>query len=126
MYIDYAYFVNNGGSGDISRAAFDPLCFRAQKKIDMYTQGRVKRMKTVPEAVKRLLVELTNIEANTASSAVNSPAISSFSNDGYSESYAEPMTSENIGKIVSALILEYLSEEYDDNGTPLLYLGVDA
>ena len=51
-------------------------------------------------------------------------AVTSFSNDGYSETYADPLTRERVKEIECELISEYLSEETDDHGTPLLYLGV--
>ena len=52
--------------------------------------------------------------------------LSGFSNDGYSESYAEPVTAERLEANLYGLILAYLSTETDDSGTPLLWLGVDA
>lgn len=124
MYIDYAFFTAHGGSDTISAVAFSPLEYRARKTIDRLTQGRVQRMASVPEAVKMLMVELVNIESVSGSQAILSPAVSSFSNDGYSETYAEPVTSDKISTIVEKLVRQYLSGEVDDNGTPLLWLGV--
>lgn len=124
MYIDYTFFTNNGGSSDVTASAFPTIEFRARKIIDRATQKRVQSMSAVPEDVKMLMVELINIESVGGSQAITAPAVASFSNSGYSETYAEPPTLETITAAETKLIREYLSGETDDNGTPLLWLGV--
>lgn len=124
MYIDLKYYQENGGKADMPDTAFARNEFRARKLVDKLTQGRVKEMAEVPEAVKRLMVELVTLEHTQGAEIVENQAVTSFSNDGYSETYADPLTHERAKKIECELISEYLSEETDDNGTPLLYLGV--
>ena len=123
MYIDLQYYKSNGGV-DMTDAAFSRNEFRARKLVDKLTQGRVQNMAQVPEAVKRLMVELVGIEATQGAEQMQHQAVASFSNDGYSETYADPLTGERVKEIECSLISEYLSEEKDDNGVPLLYLGV--
>ncbi len=125
MYLEYSDYLMMGGSAEAP--AFSRLEFRAEKIINRFTQKRVKAMAEVPEAVKRCMVEL--IEAmNTADPTQTAvkPAVSGFSNDGYSESYANPVTTESLETAYYGIIRDYLATETDDNGTPLLYLGVDA
>lgn len=124
MYIDLAYYLQNGGKADMGDAAFSRNEYRARKLVDKLTQGRVKNMAVVPEAVKRLMVELITLEENQGAELVEKQAVKSFSNDGYSETYADPLTGEQVKEIECELISEYLFEETDDKGTPLLYLGV--
>lgn len=124
MYIDLSYYVCNGGREMTDAAAFSRLEFRARKIVDRITQGRVKGMPAPPEAVKRLMVELVTLEATQASELVENQPVTSFSNDGYSETYAQPLTAETVKQIELDLIVEYLADERDHNGTPLLYLGV--
>lgn len=124
MYIDFTYYLANGG-GEMSEAAFFRNEFRARKLVDRLTQSRVQNMAVVPEAVKRLMVELVSLEENQGAELAQHQAVTSFSNDGYSETYADPLTGERVKEIECDLILEYLSEEVDDRGVPLLYLGVD-
>ena len=123
MYIDLAYYIQRGGR-EMTEAAFSRCAFRAQKLVDKLTQGRVKNMAEVPEAVKRLMVELVGLEENQGAELTAHQAVTSFSNDGYSETYADPLTGERVKEIECDLISEYLSEEMDDNGVPLLFLGV--
>lgn len=123
MYIDLSYYLSNGGR-EMTEAAFSRNEFRARKLVDKLTQGRVKNMAAVPEAVKRLMVELVRLEENQGAELMQQQAVTSFSNDGYSEIYADPLTGERMKEIECDLILEYLSDEVDDNGVPLLYLGV--
>lgn len=123
MYIDLEYYKSNGGI-DMTDAAFARNEFRARKLVDRLTQGRVQNMAQVPEAVKRLMVELVSLEANQGAEQLQHQAVTSFSNDGYSETYADPLTGERVKEIESELVTEYLSGETDDNSTPLLWLGV--
>ena len=124
MYIDLTYYLNNGGKQSMTDAAFTRNEYRARKLVDKMTQGRVKKMANVPEAVERLMVELVTLEDNQGAELAEKQAAKSFSNDGYSETYADPLTGEQMKEIECNLISEYLSEETDDEGTPLLYLGV--
>lgn len=124
MYIERSYYLGNGGR-EMDDAAFSRNEFRARKLVDKLTQGRVKNMAVIPEAVKRLMVELVSLEATQGAELTQQQAVTSFSNDGYSETYADPLTGERVKEIECELISEYLSEEVDDNGVPLLYLGVN-
>lgn len=124
MYIDLAYYVNGGGKVTMDDAAFSRNEFRARKIVDRYTQGRVKNMAEVPESVKLLMVELVTLESTQGAGVMENQAVQSFTNDGYSETYADPLTVERVKEIECDLIMEYLSGEVDDDGTPLLYLGV--
>ena len=123
MYIDLMYYTENGGK-EMTGAAFSRVEYRARKIVDRYTQGRVQKMAEVPEAVKRLMVELITLEATQGAEVLENPAVASFTNDGYSETYAAPMTSEKVKEVEGNLILEYLLGECDDENTPLLFLGV--
>ena len=123
MYIDFAYYRNNGGKADMDNAAFFRAEFRARKLVDKMTQGRVRNMAAVPDAVKRLMVELVSLEATQGAELMQHQAVTSFSNDGYSETYADPLTGERVKETECNLISEYLSEEVDDSGVPLLFLG---
>lgn len=124
MYIDDLFYAANSGKADMDSAAFSRAEFRARKIVDRFTMGRVKAMREVPEAVKMLMVELITLEATQGADVAENQAITSFSNDGYSETYADPLTMERVKELEENLILEYLDGETDDNGVPLLYLGV--
>ena len=124
MYIDTLYYKSNGGKSDMTDAAFYRNEFRARKLVDRLTQNRVKNMAEPPEAVKRLMVELVSLESTQGAEIAENQPVTSFSNDGYSETYADPLTAERLKEIECNLVLEYLSEETDDRGIPLLYLGV--
>lgn len=125
MYIDLSYYLGNGGV-EMTDAAFFRVEYRARKTVDRFTQGRVKTMTEVPEAVQRLMVELITMEAGQGAELLKDQPVASFSNDGYSETYADPMTADRVAEIEENLVLEYLSDETDDTGTPLLYLGVSG
>lgn len=125
MYIDLSYYLGNGGT-EMTDAAFSRVEYRARKIVDRFTQGRVKTMTEVPEAVQRLMVELITMEAGQGAQLLENQPVASFSNDGYSETYADPLTADRVAEIEEDLVLKYLSDETDDTGTPLLYLGVSG
>lgn len=125
MYIDLIYYLQNGGNDSMDDAAFSRNEFRARKIVDRLTQNRVKNMQAVPEAVKRLMVELVTLESTQGAEITERKSVTSFSNDGYSETYADPLTGEQVKELECELVSEYLSGETDDAGTPLLWLGVD-
>ena len=124
MYIDLSYYRQNGGKADMGDAVFSRNEFRARKIVDRLTQNRVKNMQAVPEAVKRLMVELVTLESTQGAEMTERKSVTSFSNDGYSETYADPLTGEQVKELECELVSEYLSGETDDEGTPLLWLGV--
>ena len=123
MYIDLTYYKENGGT-EMDDAAFSRNEYRARKILDRVTQNRVTKMAQVPEAVQRLMVELVTLEATQGAAALENQPVTSFSNDGYTETYAQPLTAETVKQLERDLIVDYLAEETDDAGTPLLYVGV--
>lgn len=125
MYIDLNYYLANGGV-EMTDAAFSRVEYRSRKIVDRFTQGRVKAMAEVPDAVQRLMVELITMEAGQGANMLDEKPVASFSNDGYSETYADPLTADRVAEIEEDLVIEYLSNEMDDTGTPLLYLGVNG
>jgi len=80
-------------------------------------------MSAVPEAVEMLMIELVNMES-ARRALIDAPALSSASNDGVSESYAEPMTTARLDERRDQLVNEYLNGIEDDNGVLLLFAGV--
>lgn len=123
-YLTYEEYQNYGGS--LEEPSFERLAYKASKKIDNATFGRLKKEEVISEAVKRLMYELIGTISNTDYSGEGySPAVSHEGNDGYSVSFASGtvMTIARTNATINSLIEEYLSDEKDSNGTPLLYCG---
>ncbi len=125
QYLTYAEYQSYGGTA--SETAFSLLEFRARKRIDRMTASRVQVMAEVPEAVKLCMVSLITVDstAGAEAQAVN-PAVTSFSTDGYSETYGKVMGSTEADASMTASIRSMLWGEKDDRGVPLLYRGLDA
>lgn len=124
MYLTYDEYVEFGGTLD--QTAFENLEFKARKRIDYLTDNRVRdHMAEVSEAVKRCMYSLISTENSVGIEAqANRPNVTSFSTDGYSESYGNAINTEDAGNRMNSLAVSMLYGEVDDNGTPLLYLGV--
>ena len=82
-------------------------------------------MATVPEAVKLCMMSLIRIDtAAGAEAQIATPTVTSFSTDGYSESYGHALSAEDAEAAMTRQIQTDLYGEVDDNGVPLLYRGV--
>lgn len=122
-YLTYDEYVNYGGTA--TQTAFPPLEFKARKQIDYLTASRVQNMASVPEAVKLCMVTVMNmVQATGAEAQATNPQLTSFNNDGYSESYGNALSADDTAKQTKKEIESMLYGEVDDNGVPLLYRGV--
>lgn len=119
-YLKYEDYLRMGGT--LSEAAFSRFAMGAEMTIRRVTFGRVDRMQTIPEAVKWLVFELV---ATAHKNEDGTARLSSESVGSWSKSYQVQSEEERKAE-TEAMIRNYLSAEVDDNGTPLLYLGVDA
>ena len=113
VYLSYEDYQALGGA--LPQNSFALLEFKCRKLIDRATDSRVQDMENVPEAVKKCMMSLVNLER---------PTVTSFSNDGYSESYGKALSVEDARKSMQSLIESMLYGETDDNGVPLLYRGL--
>lgn len=125
-YLTYSEYQAYGGSA-VTQQQFQTAEFKARKRIDYLTDSRVQDMENVPEAVKLCMTSIINADAASGADALaSSPLVASFTTDGYSESYgsaAEQQAAMN--NALNKQIKEMLYGELDDNGTPLLYRGLD-
>jgi hypothetical protein len=125
QYLTYEEYVELGGTS--SEQAFPLLEFRARKRIDRMTFSRVQGMEEVPEAVKLCMLSLIGIDSKAGIEAqVENPVVTSFNNDGYSESYGKALSAADADAQMSASIRSMLWGETNDEGVPLLYRGCEA
>ena len=112
--------------GTMSEPEFMIAEFRARKRIDYWTDSRVKNMETVPEAVKHCMMAMIKLDTKYGAEAqIESPLLSSFNNDGYSESYGSAAErTATMERQLSRELARLLYGVKDDNGVPLLYRGV--
>ena len=112
--------------GIMDGAAFAVAEFRARKTIDYWTDSRVQKMETVPEAVKHCMISIIKLDSKYGAEAqIENPLLSSFNTDGYSESYGSATDQEAAAQKATAdCIRQWLYGETDDEGTPLLYRGI--
>lgn len=123
MYLNYEEYAALNGSA--SKAEFPILEFKMRKVLDYLTDSRIQKMAKVPEAVKMCMVSMIDIESNVGVDAqVKNPQVSSFSTDGYTESYAKPMDAAEASQAEIDVIKAMLWGETDDEGMPLLYRGL--
>ena len=143
MYLTYEEYRAGGGTldeGDFARAEF-----RARKRIDWLTDGRVAAMVEravsrasgadapgsiahgiVPEAVKAAMMSVIRADGAVGAEAMaESAPVVAFDTDGYSERY------DSAGERVACLegqlnadVRRLLAGEKDDWGVPLLYRGI--
>lgn len=123
-YLTYDEYVAFGRTA-IAEVAFPDAELKARKLIDYATASRVQAMEAVPEAVKRCMAALMDVEAAVGSEAqVSKPTPTSFSTDGYSETYGNALSADAAKIEMNKIIRTYLFGEQDDKGVHLLYRGV--
>ena len=124
MYLTFSEYEEYGGALD--QTAFEVLEFKARKRIDYLTANRVRdHMEEISEAVKRCVFSIVEIEnAIGIEAQATHPSVTSYSTDGYSETYGNSIRAEDAGKRMNDIIRSSLYGELDDNGVPLLYTGV--
>ena len=125
MYLTYTEYMDHGGS--MERIRFERLEYKAERKLRNLTFARIDRMEQIPEAVKKLVFELVEITANADAVQTGADgAVTSFSNDGYSESYGRAKDGAYYDALFEDACRDFLLEETDDLGIPLMFCGVNA
>lgn len=99
MYLTHDEYKSKGGT--LTETAFNRFEFKAEKKIDYFTQGRVKEADI---SVKWCVFELIKLFSSQSDSGAD---VSSASNDGYSVSYAVSSDTEG-DKAVKDIIDAYI------------------
>ena len=103
--------------GKLEEAAYSTYSYEAEQKVMSATFGRVKEL---TEPVGRLITRLTDV---LSENDISKEKVTSWSNDGVSESYSQ-VSHQDVQQKIDSLIRTYLANEVDEKGTPLLYLGV--
>lgn len=124
QYLTHNEYLNLGGT--LEKTPFNILELEAQKNIDKYTQGRLKKLDDQINEVKVCIYKLIQLLNSYQDYTIQNKTISSENIDGYSVSYN--VASENISnaknKEIRDTIKTYLAECYLEDGTPYLYVGV--
>lgn len=82
---------------------------------------------SVPEAVRLCMLVLIGMESKVGKAAqVDNPVVTSFSTDGYTESYGNAPKVSEADAQMDDLVKQYLYGEVDSHGVPLLYRGVSV
>ena len=115
MYLTYDEYKEYGG--ELESTAFGLYSYEAKMKIDALAHGRAYKP---TEAIKRCIVRLTDILARAD---IKADKVTSWSNDGVSQSIKDVSAADYNAKI-NSIIRDYLANEVDAEGHPLLYLGV--
>lgn len=122
-YLTYSEYRERGGT--LSPADFMQQEYDARKRIDRWTDMRVRYMEAVPEDVKLCMMRLITIGAAAGAEAqISNPTITSYTNDGYSESYGHALSAEDADAAMNQIIQTGLYGVLNDHGVPLLYRGV--
>lgn len=122
-YLTYSEYQEMGGT--LSPADFQQAEYDARKRIDRLTDMRVQYMEAVPEDVKRCMMKLIVVgTAAGAEAQISHPTVTSFSNDGYTETYGKAMSAEDANTAMDQIIQTGLYGVLNDHGVPLLFRGV--
>ena len=122
-YLTYSEYTERGGT--LSPADFMQAEYDARKRIDRWTDMRIQPMAEVPEDVKRCMMRLIAVgTASGVEAQISNPTVTSFSTDGYSETYGHALSAEDANTAMDQIIQTGLYGVLNDHGIPLLYRGV--
>ena len=114
-YADYAYYVDTFRGNQLSEQEFAFFAERAADWIDYLTDGKADGNGPYSEKIKKACCAIADV---VFVNETKGGGIVSASNDGYSESYANPNSQQTAEQRVLNVARRYLS------GTGLLYRGV--
>ena len=121
IYLTYAEYKEIGGT--LEETAFVRNVDRACGIIDNATHNRIESMTKVPQKAKALCRDLVEYIANDfGSSKQVSNHSQSAGGVSESESFVIRSIEERAGEF-DDMVKDYLLNEVDDKGTPLLYRG---
>ena len=121
IYLTYEEYLNIGGICDLT--AFNRNIDRACGIIDNATHNRIEGMAEVPQRAKALCRDLVEYLArNDITETSVTSRSQSAGGVSESESYATK-TADDIYGDIQNMLYDYLGNEKDDKGTPLLYKG---
>lgn len=122
-YLTYNEYQARGGT--LNPADFMQQEYDARKRIDRWTDMRVQYMEAVPEDVKLCMMRLISLGTLAGAEAqMSNPTVTSFNNDGYSESFGNVLNAEDASAAMDQIIQTGLYGVLNDHGVPLLYRGV--
>ena len=119
-YLTYGEYTEIGGTLDLT--AFNRNIDRACGIIDNATHNRIECMAEVPQRAKALCRDLVEYLVENNGVKIVTSKSQSAGGVSESESYATKTADDVCGDIQN-IIYDYLGNEKDDNGTPLLYRG---
>ena len=122
MYLTYSEYVGMGGTQP--KSVFERFNTRAQALISRATHRRVETEQPVRPSVRYAAFDIVSAMISDADSGADTHEVASVSNDGVSVTYA--VSGKGPSVRYSRILRDYLSDEVDVNGTPLMYMGVDA
>lgn len=128
MYLTYAEYSASPFNGELEEETYTLLEYRARKAIDLATHNRIADETPVRDAVKYAMFELiTLLAASADAEKAAAGGISSMSNDGVAITYggAGASAAATAAVMQADVLKRYLAMETTDDGTPLLYAGVD-
>ena len=114
MLVSYEEYKNAGGGLD--ETAYNIYGYEAERLMQSKTHNRIK---AVTEPIKYCFARVCDIMEKAD---VTADKVSSWSNDGVSGSFEKTEITDYIKK-AEEIIHNYLINETDEEGTPLLYLG---
>ena len=125
QYLTYLEYTGLGGT--LAEAPFNLLEFQTRKEIDLRTRGRLVNVTEIPEEVKLCEYHLMNLVQQYAETMIKSNnGVASENTDGYSISYLNPTSIQEIIKSKQSELDDImLSELYNVivNDEAIIYCG---
>jgi hypothetical protein len=127
-YLTFYEYKNMGGTAITDVLVFERYLARASALINRMTHGRIIDESPVRSAVKNAVFDIISVIHTDTLNGADGREVASMSNDGMSVTYVPGASNSAAATAMryATIVRQYLEWETDANGTPLLYMGVDA
>ncbi len=116
--VDYKYYSETYGGSLIPESEFASCELKAEAEVNCFTFGRFETLKDLSETVKNCVCDVAEQLCKRSKSSNGGYALSSFSNDGVSGTYADDMSSAGFESALYQCVFKHLGH------TGLMYRGI--
>ena len=116
--VDYKYYSETYGGSLIPESEFSNCELKAEAEVNCFTFGRFETLKALSETVKNCVCDVAEQLYKRSESFSGAYALSSFSNDGVSGTYADDMSNAGFEAALYQCVFKHLGH------SGLMYRGI--
>lgn len=117
--VSWSYYTSTYEGTTIPQSLFNEFERDAERDVNYFTFGRLKRLSEPSDTVKMCICNVAELLYTRKSQFGDTPALSSYSNDGLSGTFADKQDTGSFSMMEKFCIAKWLAD------TGMLYRGLD-